>query len=118
MVNRIITEKQDENGNIALFELLDSICTELNKALGNLNNLDVSIDEDTSTIKIIDASYVPDIPTNNQVLELYGYDGSTSNFVYDFNIKTEITNDFATMASIGSTAGGYVKGTENTMFSK
>ena len=65
-------------------------------------NLDVSIDEDTSTIKIIDASYVPDIPTNNQVLEIYGYDGSTSNFVYDFNIKTEITNDFATMASIGS----------------
>jgi len=118
MVNRIITEKQDENGNIALFELLDSICTELNKALGNLNNLDVSIDEDTSIIKIIDASYVPDISTNNQVLELYGYDGSTSNFVYDFNIKTEITNDFATMASIGSTAGGYVKGTENTMFSK
>jgi hypothetical protein len=118
MVNRIITEKQDENGNIALFELLDSLCTEINKALGNLNNLDVSIDEDTSTIKIIDASYVPTIPTKDTVLELYGYNGSTSNFVYDFSIKTEITNDFATMASIGSTAGGYVKGTENTMFSK
>jgi hypothetical protein len=118
MVNRIINEKQDENGNIALFELLDTLCTEINKALGNLNNLEVSIDEDTSTIKLIDASYVPDIPTNSQVLELYGYDKSTSNFVYDFNIKTEITNDFATMASIGSTAGGYVKGTENTMFSK
>lgn len=118
MVNRIITEKQDENGNVALFELLDTLCTEINKALGNLNNLDVSIDEDTSTIKIIDASYVPTLPTKNTVLELYGYDGSTSNFVYDFNIKTEITNDFATMASIGSTAGGYVKGTENTMFSK
>jgi len=118
MVNRIIDEKQDENGNIALFELLSTICTEINKALGNLNNLDVSIDEDTSTIKIIDASYIPDIPTTGQVLELYGYDKSTSNFVYDFNIKTEITNDFATMASIGSTAGGYVKGTENTMFSK
>jgi hypothetical protein len=118
MVNRIITEKQDENGNVALFELLNSICTELNKALGNLNNLDVSIDEDTSVIKIIDASYVPTLPTKNTVLELYGYDGSTSNFVYDFNIKTEITNDFATMASVGSTAGGYVKGTENTMFSK
>jgi hypothetical protein len=34
------------------------------------------------------------------------------------SLKTEISSDFATMATIGSTAGGYVKGTENTMFSK
>jgi hypothetical protein len=118
MVNRIISEKQDDKGNISLFELLESICSEVNKALGNLNNLEVSVDENSNTIKIIDASYTPTVPVKNQVLELYGYNGSTSNFVYDFSIKTEITNDFATMASVGATAGGYVKGTENTMFSK
>ena len=118
MVNRIISEKQDDKGNVSLFELLESICSEVNKALGNLNNLEVSVDESSNTIKIIDASYTPTVPVKNQALELYGYEGSTSNFVYDFNIKTEITNDFATMASVGATAGGYVKGTENTMFSK
>jgi hypothetical protein len=106
--------------SLSLFDLLESICTELNKALGGLNNLEPSIDEDANLIKIIDASYVPVIKTENEVLELYGYSESQneSNFIYDFNIKTEITNDFATMASVGSTAGGYVKGTENTMFSK
>ena len=120
MVNRIISEKQDEEGNVSLFELLESICSEVNKAMGNLNNLDVSIDEDDNIIKIIDASYVPLIKQEPNPLELYGYseDQTKSNFVYDFNIKTEITNDFATMASVGSTAAGYVKGTENTMFSK
>jgi hypothetical protein len=118
MVNRIISEKQDDKGNISLFELLESICSEVNKALGNLNNLEVSVDETSNTIKIIDASYTPTVPVKTQALELYGYSGSSSNFVYDFNIKTEITNDFATMASVGATAGGYVKGTENTMFSK
>jgi len=120
MINRIVLEKQDEKGNVSLFELLESICPEINRSLGDLNNLDVSIDEDTNTIKILDASYVPTIKPDPDPLELYGYskDQTESNFVYDFNIKTEITNDFATMASVGSTAGGYVKGTENTMFSK
>ena len=120
MVNRIISEKQNENGNISLFELLESLCSEINRALGGLNNLDVTVDEDENLIKIIDASYVPNIKEETNPLELYGYskDQTKSNFVYDFNIKTEITNDFATMASVGSTAGGYVKGTENTMFSK
>ena len=55
-------------------------------------------------------------------LELYGYNPDkkylSSNFVRNFNLKTEITPEFATMATIGSTAGGYVKGVENTMFSK
>jgi hypothetical protein len=48
-------------------------------------------------------------------LRLYN---NNKKYVRNFTLKTEITNDFATMATIGSTAGGYVKGTENTMFSK
>jgi hypothetical protein len=116
-ISRIVNEKQDERGNISLYEFLESICSELNKALGGVNNLEPTVDEDTGIINILDASY-SSIKKDKYVLELYGYNGDTSNFVYDFNIKTEITNDFATMASVGSTAGGYVKGTENTMFSK
>jgi hypothetical protein len=121
MINRILGEKQDEDGNVPIFEVLQSICTELNKVLGGVNNLEPVIDEDTNTMKIIDASYSEGKPASDYIFELYGYDPSKnnqSNFVRNFNIKTEITNDFATMASVGSTAGGYVKGTENTMFSK
>jgi hypothetical protein len=121
MITRILSEKQDEDGNVPIFEVIQSICTELNKALGGVNNLEPVVDEDTNTMKIIDASYSEGKPANDYVFELYGYDPSKnnqSNFVRNFNIKTEISSDFATMASVGSTAGGYVKGTENTMFSK
>jgi hypothetical protein len=121
MITRILSEKQDEDGNVPIFEVLQSVCTELNKTLGGVNNLEPVIDEDTNTMKIIDASYSEGKPADDYVFELYGYDPSKnnqSNFVRNFNIKTEITSDFATMASVGSTAGGYVKGTENTMFSK
>ena len=117
MVSRVLGEKQDEEGNISLYEVLSTICSELNLALGSVNNLETVIDEENS-IKIIDASYQPVVKGESAELQLYGYNGNNSNFVYSFDLKTEITNDFATMVSIGSTAGGYAKGMENTMFSK
>jgi hypothetical protein len=118
MVSRVLGEKQDEEGNISLYEVLSTICSELNLALGSVNNLETIIDEEINSIKIIDASYQPPIIEESAELQLYGYNGENSNFVYSFDLKTEITNDFATMVSIGSTAGGYAKGMENTMFSK
>ncbi len=124
-INEIISSNLDEKGNLALFDFISSICTEVNKALGGVNNLEPVIDEVTNKLKIIDGSYSSE-EKSKYALELYGYNSNNpaqpgktvSNFVRDFSIKTEITNDFATMATIGSTAGGYVKGTENTMFSK
>jgi hypothetical protein len=121
MINSILSGKQDEDGNVPVFDIIQSICTELNKALGGVNNLEPVVDEDTNTMKIIDASYSEGKPAKDYVFELYGYDPSKnndSNFVRNFSIKTEVPSDFATMAAVGSTSGGYVKGTENTMFSK
>jgi hypothetical protein len=112
-----LQDNMDDKGNVALFDFLSDICTAINKALGGLNNLEPVINEETNTLRIIDGSY-SDPKGPGYELELYGYKGNQSNFVRNFTIKTEITNNFATMATIGSTAGGYVKGTENTMFSK
>jgi hypothetical protein len=125
-INQLISANLDDKGNLALFDFISSICTEINKALGGINNLEPIIDEVTNQLKIVDGSYSSEKKLDPYSLELYGYNinnpsqpnVSVSNFVRNFNIKTEITNDFATMATIGSTAGGYVKGTENTMFSK
>jgi hypothetical protein len=113
-----IANNIDENGDISLFSFLSTICTELNKALGGVNNLEPVIDEDENKIYIIDGSYSKIEKPSDYQLELYGYNGKQSNFVKDVSIKTELTNDFATMATVGSTAGGYVKGVENTMFSR
>jgi hypothetical protein len=120
-INDIISDNSNEKGDLDLFSFLESICSELNKALGGVNNLEPVIDETTNTLYIVDGSYTE--PRKKEYgLELYGYNPdpkfNSSNFVRNFSIKTEITNDFATMATVGATAGGYVKGTENTMFSK
>jgi hypothetical protein len=40
----------------SLYEILNTICSELNRALGNINNLETIIEEETNSIKIIDLS--------------------------------------------------------------
>ena len=120
-INQLVSSNVDERGNFNLYEFLSSLCTDINKALGGINTLEPIVDEDTHTITIIDQSYAPLVsPGDKYGLELYGYNSefNSSNFVRNISLKTEITPGFATMATIGSTAGGYVKGTENTMFSK
>jgi len=112
-----VEDAKNDKGEVNLFDFLNSLCTAINKAMGGINNLEPVYDEDTHTISIVDGSYTPQKDPGYQI-ELYGYNKTASTFVRNFNLKTEITNDFATMASIGSTAGGYTKGVENTMFSK
>jgi hypothetical protein len=115
-----LNSNTDEKGNVALFDFLQNLCEAINKAMGGVNNLEVILDEEINTLKIIDGNYTSTNTKKGYTLELYGYNptSKSSNFVRNFTLKTEITNDFATMATVGSTAGGYVKGTENTMFSK
>jgi predicted chitinase len=125
-IQSAMDSNMDEEGNLAIYPFLDSICVELNKALGGINNLEPTLDEDTNTLRIIDSSYSKNKETPNYTLELYGYNNSNenqkgttvSNFVRGFDLKTEITPEYASMVTIGATAGGYVKGTESTMFSK
>lgn len=114
-IQSTIENNLDEKGNLSVFSFLKGICNELNKALGGVNNLEPILDG--NTIYIIDGNYSV-VDNHDYQLELYGYNENVSNFIRNVSIKTEITPEFATMATIGSTAGGYVKGTENTMFSK
>ena len=117
--------KTDDKGNVNVFEFLSSICTGLNKALGGINNLEPIISEDTNTLHIIDTTPIPgrsSKSTKSYTLQIYGYKNTRysyiSNFVRNVDLKTAITPEFATMVTVGATAGGYVKGTEATAFSK
>ena len=117
-----INDNLDEEDNLSLFDFLSSLCTAINKALGGVNNLEPTIDEETNTIRIIDGSYTSEEnkPATDYALELYGYNTptSSSNFVRNFSVKSTVSKEYASMVSIGATAAGYTKGMEATMFSK
>jgi len=115
-----INNNLDEKGDIGIFGFLKAICDGLNKSLGGINNLEPIINEDTNTLYIIDTTPIPGIgsETASYTLQLFGYNASTSNFVRNVDLKTAITPEYATMITVGATAGGYVKGIEATAFSK
>jgi predicted chitinase len=117
--------KADEKGNVSVYELISNICTGLNKALGGINNLEPIIDEEKNILRIIDTTPIPGYTAQgvgSYKIQIYGYNKTgndyISNFVRKVDLKTAITPEYATMITVGATAGGYIKGTEATAFSK
>jgi hypothetical protein len=116
----------NERGDVNVFDFLKSICDGLNKALGGINNLEPIVEETSNSLKIVDTTPIPGYSSRTgskqYTLQLFGYEktstGYISNFIRKVDLKTAITPEFATMITIGATAGGYVKGTEATAFSR
>jgi hypothetical protein len=114
----------DERGDTNIFSFLQNICNGINKALGGINNIEPVMDEETNTLRLQDTTPIPGNNTSRSyTLQLYGYNklGENqyiSNFVRKVDLKTAITPEYATMITVGATAGGYVKGTEATAFSR
>jgi hypothetical protein len=115
----------NEVGSINPQTFLEDICNQINKALGGINNLQPNIDRDENLIRIADLSLPSEKIFENypNPLQIYGYkiEGGKvpqSTFVRNVDLKTEISPQFASMVTIGSTAAGYGKGMEATAFSK
>jgi len=117
--------------SISIYKFLNEICEDINDSLGGVNNLEPTIDEASNTIVIIEQTKIPGkdeliktlgirtpTPKNPPILEVFGYNGQKSNFVRNAGITTSITKEYATMITIGATAGGYIPGEEATAFSR
>lgn len=137
-VQNLIDDIKGKTGNAVLFDFLKNICDGINSSLGNVNNLEPIIDQSTNTIKIIDQTPIPNLPqilsslkddsgnkaypnfTPNDpaILELYGYNGNSSNFVHNIGLTTTISKRYASMITIGATANGAIPGSEATAFSR
>ena len=114
-----LNSNTDEKGNVSVYDFLKAVCDSLNTSLGGINNLEPVIDETSNTLKIIDSTPIPNtVGGKDYTLQLFGYNGAESTFVRKIDLKTAITPEYATMVTVGATAGGYVKGTEGTAFSK
>ena len=124
---------RDEKGDVLLYDLLNKMCEGINNSLGNMNKLSVAIDdEDNNRVYFLDevklpnrdniiSKILPELETKVTTFQVYGYlpPPEGSGFIKSMGVETEITNDLATMISVGAQAsGGNVKGTDGTAFSK
>lgn len=130
ILNKIDALK-DENGNTQLAPFINAILEDINKALGNINHLELVVNEN-NVAKIIDSTPIPgieklinnpDLSEDSPEFNVFGYYNNgkpdqSAGFIKDFGIKTEITNQYSTLITIGATANGGVVGEDATAFSK
>jgi hypothetical protein len=129
--NKLI-ENLDDKNRISIYKFLDTICTSINSNLGGLSSITPFIDESINVLSIIEEGTFANkyklleklnLNTKNTQIQLFGYNNldniqPEAGFVKSFNLKTEITNELASMISIGAQASGeIVKGIDATVFS-
>lgn len=127
-----MNDLKDDKGKVNLYDILKAVCDGYNNSTGNFNQIEPVVEEETNTIRIVDQIYLPDkdyflkkqgLPTDVGVFQIYGYNSDKSkqtiaSFVRDFSFNTTITNNFSTMITIGSTANGYVIGSDSTALAR
>ena len=113
-----------KESKISLYDFLDNLMTGVQNALGNVNNFITIYDEDNNKFKIIDDTFIPGLYDNsgeesgivqfnaNILKNNYG------SFVKNVNFKTKLSNNFATMTTIGAQSNGNVVGENATALSK
>ncbi len=114
----------NDDGEISIYKFFKKICSGINNALGNVNNIEPIIKDDI-TLTFIDQNPIPgyleSFERKDDIvdLEVYGYNPTTknSNFVKDISFKTQITPELSSIISIGTTAGGSVSKNDSTAFS-
>jgi hypothetical protein len=98
------------DGKIALLPFLESLMSGIQRALGDINKFSVTYDSETNYIRIIDEIPLDPGVTktggNVALFNTYGVskDEETASFVTNITLNATISNEFATMISIGAQA--------------
>jgi hypothetical protein len=96
----------DSKGNLTLFKLLNDLVQGIQLALGNVNNLVVTYDEELNRIDIIDKSrYTVKRSKENPYSVYLGgvLTGSFGSFVKKAELQSEVPNSLQQLAAIGAT---------------
>ena len=123
ILSKLISLQDTETNEVLLIDLLKDIVSSINGALGGINQLEVIVDENINTVKIIDSTPLADDTFKetekfSAPFIVMGYNKSNAGFVKDVSIKTELTNASMAMMTIGATANGAMVGEDATAFSK
>ena len=114
---------KDDKGKVSIYDLLVSLCKGWNEATGHVNSLEPTVNVETNEVIIVDQTSLPDrdailknlnLSTDTALFEVYKNNG----FVRDINFNTTISNNLATIITVGATANGYVLGADATALSR
>ena len=114
----VLNSNKNENNELDLFNFLQKLLDGINRCMGGVTELTVSIKNDVQ-IYFIDENPIAGYDSLNSsaptvTWDIFGYNPNrgTSGFVTDFGFQTKITPKLMTQISIGATAAG---STSNTL---
>jgi len=128
-IAKILDSYIDINTNtISIYDFLSNLMSGIQNALGCVNNFLVTYDEDNNTVRIIDSTFIPNLDKLEAVKQYFEQpstkfithtlDTDQGSFVRDATVKTKLSNNFASMVTIGAQANGNVVGENATALSK
>ena len=115
-IGDVLLSNTDKEGNISVYKFIKGLCDGINRSFANVPNLEPVIDETTNELSIVDSSLNKSEKKGDYQLNPFSFIGGKGCFVRKVDLKTAITPEYATMVTVGATAGGYVKGVEATAF--
>jgi len=109
-------------GAIAMYDFLDKMMKGVQHTMGNVNNFNIVNDEDTNEFSIVDSTFVPFLDKYkstafaNKPVEFITHTltPTQGSFMRDASIKTQLSNNFKTMITVGAQANGNVVGANST----
>ena len=112
-INSTLESNIDDEGNVSVYNFLESLCKGINDSTGNTTSIEPSIKND-KTIYFLEKNPIKGYDSLDKKeekkeypLEIMGYNSNgSSNFVKDFSFQTKITPNLMAMISIGATAEG------------
>lgn len=115
----VTKESNNADNKLSVKKLLQTICDDVNKALGSVNDFQVIIDDDENELTIIDFNQkrIKGLSAPENTLTTIKAQGLGS-FVTSINAQSSITPEIATMISVGAQKDGNVLGEEATSLSK
>jgi murein DD-endopeptidase MepM/ murein hydrolase activator NlpD len=119
-VAELVTKESNNSDNkLSVKKLLQTICDDINKSLGSVNDFQVIIDDDENELTIIDFNQkrIKGLSAPENTLTTIKAQGLGS-FVTSINAQSSITPEIATMISVGAQKDGNVLGEEATSLSK
>ena len=111
---------EDDDGAKPLLEFLNLILDGINKATGNINDITVKLNQDSTKIQFIENSpqklIIPAPSTDKKICKFNTF--GKGSFIRNINLDGSIPSNFASMVTIGAQANGNQTGGNATAFSK
>lgn len=122
-IMQVVENTVDEDGNAPLIEFIKNLLAGINKTLGGINKFDTRVIEyaveGKKVLSIYDeGAHIRTSEKPPTLLKPYGVTKTGGTTFLDISFRSELSNEFASMISIGAQANGNQVGENATAFSQ